>query len=1331
MEAKVQRLYANIKALANKEDHKQLQELIVNTKEDELCGVVTTAIHHVDPPKLLMNLLGSFNSTTAQTKRLCVVQAILVALKTAKITNADVNTIICGIVMDFSKYSSPHLIKLVEFCQQSIIDNDDVFMSWKDILPQLLEVLEDRNVVNNNGNEISGKDYKELVLKALYSGQWDSAVLPSLTTMFREISMSKEEHGKIVRLLCNRLSKMEPNELPPLVHQLLALCRHQNAGIVIVALSKYFKEQYEKVANEDSQEFSEDIVALSLKDIQEVESTILYHISQAAKVNQNSLKDYLKALRAVTNLPEYVLDPFVMTLLLSVSDIFEEESLELLKLGVNRIIRDTERQKHSAWLKEVLDKNCSLSTSLATVIENSIKDRHMVVKGLVDLAFMLMGVGVRWMEESYMSAAWDIGNRIIQKLIKKRQEIGSTVLQALNDKIMSGGASVTQYTNCLAQICKKVPLVVFECQGWIISLVEQLSVINGNAASQVIFAILPIVHFRTEIRDTLSIVLRKALYSRKTETREMAVIGYLQLLKNFKINSLGALSQSANYATSSSSSYTQASLENHGRRAETNPELNAVLCYEVLGILKRCFTQQAEVKLCLYDGLANVIQMNPELSTYLIDMLLEHFKCYYEPDQNILPPLKLEKCTTIRGAESVLQEPIGNLILTMQKIYVKSASEDSSDVENLGFILESLCNRMAKSELHHFQLEDCSDLLDNVPESQEKLHNLKQMITVYEALIAYRIVTWTKESVNPAHKVYLLFEGYNRLIARTKPMGKAKKGEGKKKKDKDVTDATFKKPGRAHTLKLSPTILDLDTISKVVSLLYSEAVPWSSREEAAELREKELFHCYILQTCIQLIQRTKQLKNNDVQKHLNQDIIKCFEIGQILYTRVLSKFDEIRSFDRQTAVLGVECFKELCDLACSTFPGELVHFLTKAGNVNPNMAFEGQLMNMISLLKDLLISTLDEDENDEVISKKISLTLMSTLSPLILKLPSTSDNIQEILKWLHELATNQEMEGSLAVAIIQLILKVEEYTLDYGESIDKIVSQLCQTLGMVMEEEVPIENPYKVINELSGLQIHSVICTTLKHKLDDASWFLGRLKAEHMLSTMPGMDLQERREVLKEKERQLGYQLYLIAKTLETLTNVAVHPGPNAEAVFKNLQNLYSTLSMFTKYFYNKSTAQNPVFQAVRFIPVVKLAGKSLAKTLYNFITHIEENQKTKSKTKIVDAYAQRSKVLKETKIIPKVIYEIEQFGKHILLLGKKTKIPLEEYVQYSITRDFRIKNPALMKGLEALDVSMLDTQSSHLDLPNTGDLPNNTEVDLDTSPPPSKKKKKASQSQK
>lgn len=56
------------------------------------------------------------------------------------------------------------------------------------------------------------------------------------------------------------------------------------------------------------------------------------------------------------------------------------------------------------------------------------------------------------------------------------------------------------------------------------------------------------------------------------------------------------------------------------------------------------------------------------------------------------------------------------------------------------------------------------DLLDNTPKSQQKLHNLKEMIGVYESLISFRVNSWVNESKNIAKSIYDLFKGYNRLM---------------------------------------------------------------------------------------------------------------------------------------------------------------------------------------------------------------------------------------------------------------------------------------------------------------------------------------------------------------------------------------------------------------------------------------------------------------------------------------------------------------------------------------------------------------------------------------
>jgi hypothetical protein len=89
------------------------------------------------------------------------------------------------------------------------------------------------------------------------------------------------------------------------------------------------------------------------------------------------------------------------------------------------------------------------------------------------------------------------------------------------------------------------------------------------------------------------------------------------------------------------------------------------------------------------------------LTEYVIEMLLEHFFKYYEKDEEILPPIYFEKCSFDQGLDIILHEPLPDLIFTLQKIYIKMASKDSSKIDKLADVLESLCKRMAQTDLEH------------------------------------------------------------------------------------------------------------------------------------------------------------------------------------------------------------------------------------------------------------------------------------------------------------------------------------------------------------------------------------------------------------------------------------------------------------------------------------------------------------------------------------------------------------------------------------------------------------------------------------------------------
>ncbi|XP_014472318.1 PREDICTED: Fanconi anemia group I protein isoform X5 [Dinoponera quadriceps] len=1164
-------------SLLDQENREQLHKFVQETRTDELVKIISDRICDSDISKLLDRILQVCSeSENLYSKRFKLIESILKALAKAEVPISHVSDIVNRIVVDFPNYPKLHLIKLVEFCLASIHNNDDDFTSWKDLLPVLLEVLEDEKCINYMNGEISGSKYKSLIINNICNSKWNTEIMPSLAMMFRDMSFEKEDHTLVITVLCTRLQDIPLEELPPFVHQALRLCNNQDSKYLLEALRRYFTLRFSQVNSDDTDTF-ETIDTISTKEIQDIESTVLYHVYQAAQLNHQHIRDYIRYSKNISSNPEAVLEPFMLSVLLTVASVCEDQIFEILHTVINKWNENDNRRKNSMWLRKLTPESCDIMTVMVNIIDASERDRHLVLKGLVDLAFGLMATECK--SKTGAHPLWKIGIKVLQRIMRKHHETVATVLQTLIDKIIASGLSISQYTDCLAYMCRKLPILVLEQKDFVTSLLDQISSVPGEVSIFIISAIFPLINTSANIREQTILTLRMILYRKGTFNRQMAISGLSELLKNLKKCSLsGPMLNSSQCITSSSISTsfvsTQVTLERGSQAMGPNVVYNRCLSYDLLGILRKCFTHEYEVRLYLYNSLYDVVSRNIEIGEYILEMLLPHFRLYFEDDENILLPIKLELC--VQGEQAVLQEPLAELIFVLQKIYIKAALLKSPLVDELAVILESLCRRMPRVDTEHLNLDDNLDL--NSVKSREKLQNVLTMIKIYEALISFRIGAWSVNCTDAAQSVRNLFKGYMNLIEFTKHVPKVKKGPGKNKKQNDPNNSTMKKGGRSSNIKLPPSILDLSVVCKSLTLFYLRPVPWASANQVAVLAEYHDFYHYILRTLLQILQSVKHLTEYNLRRHKDQNMKVYCEIGKLLYDHVILDLKKVLDADEQGSILALECFKELCYLICTTFATELQRFL---------------------------------------------------------------DNI---------------------------------------------------VLGNIDKTEIPENNKFKIAHEDTALQLYNLLNSSVKEKLKNASWLLVRLKAEQNIACLSGADMETHQEKLRTQERSLCRQLSHIIQILYTLANVAIKPGASTDFMFKNLQHLYNMLSNLTKYFYAKSNKQNAAFQSVKFIQVIQSAGKPLKTAFYNLITHTEENQKARPKA---DSHVQRNKILKETKIIPSVIYEIEQFCKEVLLLDKKTGIPLKTYIKHSITRDFRIKNTQLSEALEKMDISLLYTQNS------------------------------------
>lgn len=177
--------------------------------------------------------------------------------------------------------------------------------------------------------------------------------------------------------------------------------------------------------------------------------------------------------------------------------------------------------------------------------------------------------------------------------------------------------------------------------------------IPGNIAEIIIDAIMPLIRISPAIRDNLILMLRKALWCRKVDTRQMAVTGFLKLLKSLKVSNLAAFSQSEKSLSSQRSLITQLTAE--CRRESSSRVNNEALCLEVLDILRHCLMQQPEVRIQFYDCLYEAVCKNSELQIPVLDLLWNHFNHYYVLEGETLPPINFSSIMITKNVDVVLQ----------------------------------------------------------------------------------------------------------------------------------------------------------------------------------------------------------------------------------------------------------------------------------------------------------------------------------------------------------------------------------------------------------------------------------------------------------------------------------------------------------------------------------------------------------------------------------------------------------------------------------------------------------------------------------------------------
>ncbi|XP_078113589.1 Fanconi anemia group I protein isoform X1 [Sander vitreus] len=1294
----------------------ELQKCLSSFTNDQLITGITN--YALKGKKVGAMIKGIFkgstpSSTEGSNRRLLVYQHCIPLCESGDLQTEVAADIIGLLMLETHTLPGPSLAKLASLFVEAIKVGKMGSGKSLELFPTVLTALSACEALSYGKGELSGEEYKKQLINSLCSSRWDPQCVIHLTTMFRDVPLSSEELQFLVEKVLRMITKLDLQEIPPLVYQLLLLSAKGCKKQVLDGIISYFKEQDVRQEEEQKQGESLDLEVQSIPQdqLRHVEGTAILHIVFAIRLDHDLGREFLKSFK--TSYGD--LCPFSVALLLSVARIqrYEEQVFDLLKGAIVKSFKDEQLQLASKFLQDLLPGHCSVAQMILDTVKNSMFGWDHVTQGLVQLGFFLMDAfgpkpgpfgktteGSATIARTPTQQACKLGGQVLLQGFKMHEPIRGEILeQVLNRLVTKTASPVNHYLDLFSDIVVSAPMILLESSSKVTETFDHLSYLPLATVQGLLKAVQPLLKVSMSLKDSLILVLRKAMFSSQLDGRKSAVTGFLLLLKNFKV--LGSLASSQ---CSQAVSTSQIQVDVHSRY---NSAANEAFCLEILSSLRRCLSQQADVRLMLYEGFYDVLRRNSQLASSIMQTLFSQLKRYYEPEQDLLPPVKLEPCITALGDQVYLQEPLAHLVsctvhclLWLQNMRRTANpkdgdSDEEEEEEEEGYqselqtILESMTRRMIKSELEDFELDKSAEF--SVGSSVGVKNSIYAVLVmgVYEILMEYNFV---KANYSKSR-----FEELMELFNRSHKLSEILKEKSGK--------------GRVPSHKTPRSLLSLGFISTLLTVLFRDST--QSREEALSvLRSSGEFVRYAVNVAVQKIQQLEETGNTDGPDGQNTDRTFRFlcDMTSVLmwrYTNIPSVVEDAGRKEKRSS-LSLLCLEGLLKIftTCQQrYPDKMAQLLSTMDiseeDAEPD---DGSATEMnffyIRQFQRALFTQLSGGE-EEFNSKEAQL-LVSILSVLSRQLKPSSQQFVQMITWTVKICKETSFEDSaFSKGLLSLLFNLHVL---YKSPVSLLL-ELCQDihsqLGDIDQDvEVEKQSHFAIVNMKTATTAALLVLYQVDRVLDEVDWLIARKKSQTASDKSGSGEATQTTGQQDPIEKAVTLQLGTLLTALNELVQTALLPGTCTITLLRELSRTYTILTTLVKYYIQVCSSQHGALPA-RFEKLVKLSGSHLTPQCYSFITYAQSGEfsgggaddKKKKKRNEVNTAAS-AKLLRETKAIPNVVFGIEQYEKYLITLSKKSKVNLMQYMKLSTSRDFRINAASLDAAIQEQDESQETTES-------------------------------------
>nr|XP_016782886.3 Fanconi anemia group I protein isoform X13 [Pan troglodytes] len=1194
-----------ILSLAAEKTADKLQEFLQTLREGDLTNLLQNqAVKGKVAGALLRAIFkGSPCSEEAGTLRRRKIYTCCIQLVESGDLQKEIASEIIGLLMlEAHHFPGPLLVELANEFISAVREGSLVNGKSLELLPIILTALATKkeNLAYGKG-VLSGEECKKQLINTLCSGRWDQQYVIQLTSMFKDVPLTAEEVEFVVEKALSMFSKMNLQEIPPLVYQLLVLSSKGSRKSVLEGIIAFFSALDKQHNEEQSGDELLDVVTVPSGELRHVEGTIILHIVFAIKLDYELGRELVKHLKVgQQGDSNNNLSPFSIALLLSVTRIqrFQDQVLDLLfiffhlflltilkvldllKTSVVKSFKDLQLLQGSKFLQNLVPHRSYVSTMILEVVKNSVHSWDHVTQGLVELGFILMDsygpkkvLDGKTIETSPSLSrmpnqhACKLGANILLETFKIHEMIRQEILeQVLNRVVTRASSPISHFLDLLSNIVMYAPLVLQSCSSKVTEAFDYLSFLPLRTVQRLLKAVQPLLKVSMSMRDCLILVLRKAMFANQLDARKSAVAGFLLLLKNFKV--LGSLSSSQ---CSQSLSVSQVHVDVH---SHYNSVANETFCLEIMDSLRRCLSQQADVRLMLYEGFYDVLRRNSQLANSVMQTLLSQLKQFYEPKPDLLPPLKLEACILTQGDKISLQEPLDYLLCCIQHclawykntvIPLQQGEEEEEEEEafykDLDDILESITNRMIKSELEDFELDKSADF------SQSTSIGIKNNICAFlvmgvcEVLIEYNF-SISSFSKNRFEDILSLFMCYKKL-----------------------SDILNEKAGKAKTKtanKTNDSLLSMKFVSSLLTALFRDSIQ-SHQESLSVLRSSNEFMRYAVNVALQKVQQLKETGHVSGPDGQNPDKIfqNLCDITRVLlwrYTSIPTSVEESgkKEKGKSISLLCLEGLQKIFSAVQQFYQPKIQQFLRaldvtdKEGeeredadvSVTQRTAFQIRQFQR-SLLN--LLSSQEEDFNS-----KEALLLVTVLTSLSKLLEPSSPQFVQMLSWTSKICKENSREDALfCKSLMNLLFSLHVSYKSPVILLRDLSQDIHGHLGDIDQDvEVEKTNHFAIVNlRTAAPTVCLLVLSQAEKVLEEVDWLITKLKGQVSQETLSEEASSQATLPNQPVEKAIIMQLGTLLTFFHELVQTALPSGSCVDTLLKDLCKMYTTLTALVRYY--------------------------------------------------------------------------------------------------------------------------------------------------------------------